>query len=270
MALAQSTPPSLLCWTLPPAIRSFFAPAQHRLSLQMPSLLSPVVSDSPSHTTQLPVLSAANPVGLVYPAPPDTRAFLPTFGPDADRFLHGEALVNRVYTPYPREFYRDISPDVETFHPSFLTYDRITRIGTALWIDGDFSLPDCPSFGADFNAYMPVYFKPGDRVYLKTRDFVGAGHVERMVHHTSDTCTYLVSGYCYERMEPANRTSWFHVLVHAIVAMPRHMPLCLARDHWYLTSDREMPANNSRFYGMAIATIIILLLTLFRMVSRAL
>jgi hypothetical protein len=102
------------------------------------------------------VLSAANPVGLVYPAPPDTRAFLPTFGPDADQFLHGEALVNRVYTPYPREFYRDISSNIETFYPSFLTYNHLTCIGTALQINSNLSLPDCPSFLADFNTYMPV------------------------------------------------------------------------------------------------------------------
>jgi hypothetical protein len=163
--------------------------------------------------------------------------------------------VNCVYTPYPHEFYWDISPNVKTFHPSFLTYDHLTRTGTALRIDGDLSLLDCPSFCADFNAYMPVYFKSGERVYLKTRDFVGAGYVEHMVHHTSDTCTYLAAEYCYKRMEPTNCTSSFHVSVHAVVAMPRHMPLCLARDHWYLTLDREMPAGNSRFYGMAIAAV---------------
>jgi hypothetical protein len=232
MALAQSTPPTFSCWVLPPVIRSFFLPARHRLPLQMPPPPSPVVSDAPSPTVRLPILYAASPAGLVYPLAPDTREFLPLYGTDIDRFLHGQAFANRVYTPYPRELYRDISPDVGSFHPSVLNYDRLTRIGMAARIR-DFTLDKCPSFRADFHPLMPAYFKVGDRVYLETRDYLGAGHVDQMVLHDSDLCTYLVVGYCYNRMEPSDCTCWFHITVHAAVALPRYMP-----------------QNNDTFYGI--------------------
>jgi hypothetical protein len=216
----------------------------------MPAPPQPVISGAPPPTVQLPVLHAANPTGLVYPPALDTRKFVPSFGLDADRFLHGEAFPDCVYTPYPREFYRDISPNVTTFHPASLDYECLTRMGAAQRITGDASLPACPSFRADFNLYMPAYFKPADRVYLKCRDYIAAGHVDRMVLHMSDCSTYLVIGYCYERMDPSQYGFWFHVAVHATVAMPRHvLPGRLPSDHWYLTSDRTMPKDNPSFYG---------------------
>jgi hypothetical protein len=215
----------------------------------MPPPLSPVVSEAPSPTIRLPILYAASPAGLVYPPPPDTRELIPSYGTDIDRFLHGQAFANRVYTPYPREFYRDISPDVGSFHPAALNYDRLTRVGMAARIR-DFTLDKCPSFRADFHPLMPAYFKVGDRVYLKTRDYLGAGHVDRMVLHDSDSCTYLIVGYCYNRLEPSDRTCWFHITVHAAVALPRYLPAFLPRDHWYLTADRDLPQDNGAFYGM--------------------
>jgi hypothetical protein len=203
----------------------------------------------------------------VYPPAPDTRKFVPSFGPDADRFLHGEAFASRVYTPYPREFYRDISPGVTTFHPASLDYEHLMRMGAAQRLTGNASLPACPSFRADFNPYMPAYFKPADRVYLKCRDYIAAGHVDCMVLHMSDSSTYLVIGYCYERMDPSKYGFWFHVTVHATVAMLRQLtPGRLPRNHWYLTSDRAMPEDNPSFYGTIFLSLSLSLSTLFSVV----
>jgi hypothetical protein len=162
----------------------------------MPTQSLPVVSGAPPPTVQLPVLHAANPIRLVCPPAPDTRKAVPLFGPDADRFLHSEAFANRVYTPYPRELYRNISPDVTAFHPASLDYKRLTRMGAAQQITGNASLPACPSFRADFNPYMPAYFKPADRVYLKYRDYIAAGHVDRLVLHMSDSSTLTDAVWC--------------------------------------------------------------------------
>jgi hypothetical protein len=45
-------------------------------------------------------------------------------------------------------------------------------MGAAQQINGDANLPACPSFCADFNVYMPAYFKPVDCVYLKSWDLL--------------------------------------------------------------------------------------------------
>jgi hypothetical protein len=184
-----------------------------------------------------------------YPAPHPLRCQPGgTCLPSAPGYAGAHPLVRDRHRPVPAR-------PGGSFHPAALNYDRLTRVGMAARIR-DFTFDKCQSFRADFHPLMPAYFKVGDRVYLKTRDYLGAGHVDRMVLHDSDSCTYLIVGYCYNRLEPSDRTCWFHITIHAAVALPRYMPSYLPRDHWYLTADRDMPQDNGTFYGMPLVCLL--------------